>query len=370
MERSQNRFKQKSNRNILWLFLAMCMAVTLLPTQVYAEPGYDQVASSTSEPKSIAKYGMTPIYGDAIKDGTYEVDAESSSSFFKILKATLTVKDGEMTAVLDMSSNSYLYVYPGTAQEAAAASMEDFIPLEKGEASSSFTVPVEALNAELDCAAFSKKKEKWYDRKLLFDASSLPADAVSFTLPDYDLIQDAVGLYDETNGTDTLAEASGETEQTDTMQQAVAEPVTMEESDGTYSIEASLSGGSGRASVTSPTWLYVKDGKAYAKLLWSSAYYDYMIVGGETFKNETTDGSNSTFTIPITVLDEPMNVIADTTAMGDPLEIEYILTFYSDTVAGTGQIPQEAAKKVLVIAVIIIVVGGILNYFVKKKRYR
>ena len=147
-------------------------------------------------------------------------------------------------------------------------------------------------------------------------------------------------------------------------------PAAMEKEDGSYSIEVSLSGGNGRASVSSPTWLYVRDGKAYAKLLWSSPDYDTMIVDGQTYDNETTDGSSSSFTIPITALDEPITVTADTTALGAPLEIEYILTFYSDTVGGTGQIPQEAAKRVLAIAMGIIIFGGILEYFVKRKRYR
>lgn len=363
MKRAQKGLK------MIRLFFILSVAVTLLPLPVKAAPGYDQVASSTAKSKPIRKYGMTPISGEYVQDGSYVVDTDCSSSFFRILEATLTVKDGQMSAVLDMSSNSYLYVYPGTAEEAAAADMEDYIPLEKGEAESSFTVPVKALNMELDCAAFSKKKEKWYDRKIIFDASSLPQEAIPFALPDYGLIEDAVELYDDANGTDTLAQASGETTEADTKKQEAVNAVTMEENDGEYSIDVSLSGGSGRASVTSPTWLYIRDSKAYVKLLWSSSYYDYMIVGGQTYTNETTDGSNSTFTIPVTALDEPMQVIADTTSMGEPLEIEYTLTFYSDTVAGTGQIPQEAAKKVLVIALVIIIVGGVLNYLVKKRKY-
>ena len=54
--------------------------------------------------------------------------------------------------------------------------------------------------------------------------------------------------------------------------------------------------------------------------------------------------------------------------MGDPVEIHYELTFYEESIGEKGQIPQEAAKKVLMIAAAIIVLGGILNYFVKKKR--
>ncbi|MFR5730692.1 MAG: hypothetical protein ACLUD2_00815 [Clostridium sp.] len=54
------------------------------------------------------------------------------------------------------------------------------IPFEEAaDGSHHFTVPVEALDKELDCAAFSKKKEKWYDRVLVFRADSLPADALT-----------------------------------------------------------------------------------------------------------------------------------------------------------------------------------------------
>ena len=43
-------------------------------------------------------------------------------------------------------------------------------------------------------------------------------------------------------------------------------------------------------------------------------------------------------------MDEPVSVIADTTAMGSPHEVEYTLLFYSDSIGSKGQLPQEAAK--------------------------
>ena len=67
-------------------------------------------------------------------------------------------------------------------------------------------------------------------------------------------------------------------------------------------------------------------------------------------------------------MDEPMPVIADTTAMGDPVEIEYELTFYRDSIGARSQIPQEAATNVLIVALIIIVLGGILNFVIKRRR--
>ena len=138
--------------------------------------------------------------------------------------------------------------------------------------------------------------------------------------------------------------------------------------DGEYSIQVDLEGGSGKASVSSPTLMLVKNGRMYAELQWSSSNYDYMIVDGEKFQNESEEGRNSVFTIPVTALDDKMEVIADTLAMGAPHEIDYTLTFYEASIGSKGQLPQEAAKRVVAVAMVIIVGGGILNYFVKKKR--
>ena len=137
--------------------------------------------------------------------------------------------------------------------------------------------------------------------------------------------------------------------------------------DGEYSIQVDLEGGSGKASVSSPTLMLVKNGRMYAELQWSSSNYDYMIVDGEKFQNESEEGRNSVFTIPVTALDDKMEVIADTLAMGAPHEIDYTLTFYEASIGSKGQLPQDAAKRVVAVAMVIIVGGGILNYFVNKR---
>ena len=137
--------------------------------------------------------------------------------------------------------------------------------------------------------------------------------------------------------------------------------------DGEYSIQVDLEGGSGKASVSSPTLMLVKNGRMYAELQWSSSNYDYMIVDGEKFQNESEEGRNSVFTIPVTALDDKMEVIADTLAMGAPHEIDYTLTFYEASIGSKGQLPQEAAKRVVAVAMVIIVGGGILNYFVNRR---
>ena len=146
-----------------------------------------------------------------------------------------------------------------------------------------------------------------------------------------------------------------------------ADGMSVDKEDGEYSIQVDLEGGSGKASVTSPTILTVEDGKAYAQIQWSSSNYDYMIVDGEKYLPTNEEGMNSVFEIPILTLDEAMPVIADTTAMGAPHEIEYTLTFYSDSIGSKSQMPQEAAKRVVAVALLIIIGGGILNYFVNKR---
>ena len=107
--------------------------------------------------------------------------------------------------------------------------------------------------------------------------------------------------------------------------------------DGTYQMEVELLGGSGRASVTSPAKVEIKDGKAVATLEWSSPNYDYMVVDGEKYLPVNTEG-NSVFRIPVEAFDQDIAVIADTVAMSTPHEIEYTLNFHA------GENGQNAAK--------------------------
>ena len=347
---------------LLGFALPSALAVTVLtPTKTDYTDRLAE-AERVIRDRRLGRYGMVPVYGRDIADGTYSVNVESTSVFFKIVEAELTVRGDEMTANITIGSRSYLYVYMGTAQQAGSAPETDWIPGDAGERFTVFTIPVPALNAPFECAAFSKNRQIWYDRQLLIDASALPAEALAFDLPDYELVEKAVIDF-EPDGTAVLDDGEVETTKAVTL-----EPVFLPRADGEYSIEVNLAGGSGRANVSSPTLLTVRKGKAWARLLWSSPYYDYMVVDGTLYENLTTDGGNSAFEIPVTAMDAPMAVVADTTAMGDPLEIEYTLTFYSESLGDKSQIPQEAAKKVLFISLAIIAVGAVLNYFVKKRR--
>ena len=98
--------------------------------------------------------------------------------------------------------------------------------------------------------------------------------------------------------------------------------------DGTYEVEVTLSGGSGRATVASPCEITVSGGQMTARIEWSSSNYDYMLVDGEKYLPVNTEG-NSVFEIPVAALDEEIPVTADTTAMSKPHEVEYTLTFHA-----------------------------------------
>ena len=246
--------------------------------------------------EDVVEEGMVPITAESLVDGSYPVAVDCSSSMFRITDCLLTVEDGEMTAVLTMSGTAYPCVYMGTALEAAQAEAggEGIIPNgENAEGAYTFTVPVEALDAGIALAAFSKNKELWYDRTILFRADSLPAEAFQ-------------------EGFFTTAASLGL-------------------ADGSYLAAVSLAGGSGRASVTSPAALTVKGGECTAAIEMSSPNYDYMRVGEVTYYPVNEEG-NSTFLIPVSVFDRPMTVFADTVAMSEPHEIEYTLTFDSASV--------------------------------------
>ena len=242
-------------------------------------------------PVELNTEGLTPVYGTQLKDGAYGIDVDSSSSMFKIVSCTLTVKNGEMTAVMTMGGTGYLYIYMGTGEEAATVPEDAYIRFVEDEnGAHTYTVPVEALNSGVDCAAFSKNREMWYDRTLVFRADALPMDAYA-------------------DGFLTTAESLGL-------------------ADGNYTVEATLSGGSGKAGVESPALLTVEDGAVTATVVWSSSSYDYMKVDGVQY-NVVNTGGNSTFVIPVAAFDFALPVLADTIAMSTPHEIEYTLYFDS-----------------------------------------
>ena len=103
-------------------------------------------------------------------------------------------------------------------------------------------------------------------------------------------------------------------------------------------IDITFEGGTGKAYIRSPVEVtQAEDGTLKARFVWSSRNYDYMIVGGVRYENEN-EGGDSTFTVPVPSLEEPLTVIGDTVAMSTPHEIEYVITWETENIqAGEDQ---------------------------------
>lgn len=223
-----------------------------------------------------------------LPDGTYAAEFKTDGSMFHINeayhnKALLTVKDGKMTIHITLPSKNTVNLFRGTAEKAQAAGAvlieptNDTVTYDDGmtEEVYGFDVPVPYLDDEFDCALIGTKG-KWYDHKV-----------------------------------------------------SVSDPVPFVP-EGEYTVEVTLTGGTGKASVESPAKLVSKNFTLWAEIVWSSSHYEYMLVDGVQYDRLEGDG-NSVMRIPV-VLDEDMTVSALTTAMSEPHLIEYTLHFDSSTV--------------------------------------
>lgn len=138
--------------------------------------------------------------------------------------------------------------------------------------------------------------------------------------------------------------------------------------DGEYSVDVTLEGGSGRASISSPALLIIREGKAFARIEWSSSAYDYMKVEDNTYFPVNTEG-NSVFEIPVCAFDQPVTVIGDTTAMSTPHEVEYTLTFSEASIVpeAGGDAPGSAFLPGVIIAAVLCA-AAVLLYFLFRHR--
>lgn len=273
--------------------LALLLALLLMCGAAIAEGDLGGVAdaSEMTDVIDVVEAGMVPVTADRLNDGTYEVAVDCSSSMFKIVGCALTVADGAMTAKLTMKSDAYLYLFPGTAEDAAAANEADLLALQTEGDGFCFTFPVPALDAGVDCAAYSARKQLWYPRTLLFRADSLPGEA--WRADDLVTAQ-SLGL-----------------------------------SDGIYLVDAALEGG--RATLESPALLTVEDGVCTAYIAFGTAKIDYVIVDGEKYL-PTNDGGNAAFTIPVSGFDRGLSIIVDSTAIKPATEVQYTITFDSASI--------------------------------------
>ena len=248
-------------------------------------------ASSAASAEAASSVTSSAAETAALPDGVYTAEFDTDSSMFHANEAcngmgTLTVENGQMTFHVSLASKKIVNLYVGMAADAEANKADWLLPTTDtvtysdgtSEEVYGYDIPVAAVDEDFQLALLGTKG-KWYDHTVS--------------------IRNA---------------------------QPKAEEAAETPADGEYSVNVTLEGGSGRATVESPAALTVADGKMTAVIRWSSPNYDYMIVDGEKYLPTNTEG-NSTFEIPVSALDTPLAVTADTVAMSTPHEIEYTLTF-------------------------------------------
>ena len=318
-------------KKLLVLLLSASMAMTMLAgcgsnTDKKDDTKTEASKDDASEAKTDSKDAKEP----ELEDGTYKVDFNTDSGMFHENpdyndgKATLTVKDGKMTVHITLNSKNIVQLFLGSAEDAQKDGAEvlepttDTVTYSDGmsEEVYGFDIPVPAIDEEFDVALIGTKG-KWYDHK------------VSVKNPVKSDDTDAKKDDKENKDADSKADDTDK----DAKDSKTSEGKTLADlnlEDGDYTMDVTLTGGSGRATIDSPAAINVEGDKATATIVWSSPNYDYMLVDGEKYEPVNKDG-NSTFEIPVSVFDAEMEVTADTVAMSEPHEIDYTLNFDSTT---------------------------------------
>lgn len=235
-----------------------------------------------------------------LPDGMYSAKFDTDSSMFHVNetkegRGVLTVENGKMSIHISLPSQNILNLYPGSAEDAKKPGAELLMPTTdtvlypdgSEETVNGFDIPVPYLDKSFDCALVGKKGV-WNDHKV-------SVSDVQEILPD-----DIAG--------EPAIDRGGET-----------------------TVEVTLSGGSGRAGVESPCRIEKDEtGQYWAVIVWSSKYYEFMLVDGNQYDPIRNEG-NSTFRIPVR-FDEDMPVSAQTVAMSEPHMVEYTLRFDSSSI--------------------------------------
>ena len=287
--------------------------------------------------------GMTKYV--QVSDGSYKANVTSSSSMFKVTDCILTSKNGEMTAKITLSGTGYDYLYVGTSTEAALADKSKWIPyVVDKNGMYTYTIPVSLLDTGISVAAFSHKKQIWYDRTLTFASAGMKnlnnSNSTNGTTGNNGNTNQGNNTSQNTNfGTGTTSGNTGTNQTPDKESKYEADlnggtarvnsATTL--ADGVYTPDKfSWSGGTGKVSI-SCTKITVTGGQAYATIVFSSGSYGYVKANGNTYY-PTTTGSTSTFVIPVE-LNKNNTIIGMTTKMSTAHEISYSIFIYLSAAA-------------------------------------
>lgn len=110
-----------------------------------------------------------------LEDGTYKASAYINASMMKIAAedhntCTVTVKDGKAVAHVRLNGDGYGKLFLGTKEEAEVNkdATKEIPEVVDKDGRSTYEVPLEEFGKVFDLAAYSKSRERWYDRKIVF----------------------------------------------------------------------------------------------------------------------------------------------------------------------------------------------------------
>ena len=300
---------------------------------------YDRVLTFHSD--SLEKTGDLP----ALENGIYSIDVDSSASMFRVVDCKLTSKNGKMSAVLTLSGTGYGYLYMGTKEEAAKADSSSWIPfVTDNNGKYTYTVPVETLDKGINVAAYSTKNKIWYDRILTFKSETVKK------ISDIDSGNGGTGGNSGTTGGNTnpsggtggsgsvLKPNDGKAEneskyEADTSGATGRVNSSTTLADGVYTPDRfTWSGGTGKVKIYCNK-ITIKNGQAYATLVFDSDHYQYVKANGNTYYTSKSGGT-ATVTIPV-ALNQNNKILGMTDKMSVAHEIEYTIFVYL-AAAGNG----------------------------------
>ena len=302
---------------------------------------YDRML--TFDSNSLEKIGDVPV----LENGIYSIDVESSASMFRVVDCKLTSKDGKMSAVLTLSGTGYGYLYMGTKEEAAAADQSSWIPfVADSNGKYTYTIPVEALDKGIDVAAYSIKNAIWYDRILTFKSETVKK--IGDISDDNNGNNNNNGNNSGNNGNNgnnnsgnngsVLKPNDGKAENESKYEADTSGATSQVNSsttlaDGVYTPDRfTWSGGTGKVKIYCNK-ITIKNGQAYATLVFDSDHYQYVKANGNTYYT-TKGGGTATVTIPV-ALNQNNKILGMTDKMSVAHEIEYTIFVYL-AAAGNG----------------------------------
>lgn len=276
---------------------------------------------------------------DTLEDGMYNISVVSSASMFKVVKAVLVCKNGELSAVITLSGTSYSYLYMGSADEATQADTSKWIPYSVDvNGSYNYRIPVKALDTPIAVAAYSKNKNQWYDRTLTFLSKGMTKIS-SENLPDDTNNTPETEPETETETTPDTHPDNESNYESDTSGSTSRVNNATSLADGVYTPDQfRWSGGSGRASI-SCSKVTVENGQAYATIVFNSENYAYVKANGNTYYGSKGGGVTS-FVIPVE-LNVNNRILGMTTAMSASHEVEYVIFVYISGAEGDKKVTEQ-----------------------------